>query len=132
MRISSPTKVLIVDDSSPVRQIVQKILQRSVFNCEISEASNGGDAALLQCSTTSCASTSCFLTAICRLSGLATLKRLRLIQPSLNIVMISAEHNAADESKALDDGACAFLHKPFSSQDVDQVLHAAFGLRSPT
>lgn len=28
-------------------------------------------------------------------------------------------------------GTEAFLHKPFTSADVDQVLHAAFGLRSP-
>ena len=40
-RISSPTKVLIVDDSSSVRQIVQKILRDSVFNCEIAEAGDG-------------------------------------------------------------------------------------------
>jgi hypothetical protein len=45
--------------------------------------------------------------------------------------MISAEHNAAIEDEARDSGACAFLHKPFNSQDVDQVLHSAFGLRSP-
>src|SRR6202007_305315 len=35
------------------------------------------------------------------------------------------------EDQALDGGACAFLHKPFTSEDVDQVLHAAVGLRSP-
>ena len=45
--------------------------------------------------------------------------------------MISAEHNLANEDEALDNGACAFLHKPFSSADVDLVLHTAFGLRSP-
>ena len=44
-RISSPTKILIVDDSSTVRQIVQKIIQGSVFHCEIAQAS-GGEAAL--------------------------------------------------------------------------------------
>jgi hypothetical protein len=65
------------------------------------------------------------------LSGLDTIKRLLLIQPSLKIAMISAEHNRAKEDQALDSGACAFLHKPFTSDDVDHVLHAAFGLRSP-
>lgn len=65
------------------------------------------------------------------MNGLAALKRLLLIQPSANIVMISAEHDAARERRTLDSGACAFLHKSFTSQDVDRVLHAAFGLRSP-
>jgi CheY-like chemotaxis protein len=65
------------------------------------------------------------------MSGLNTMKRLVLIQPSLKIVMISAEHNLTNENLALDHGACSFLHKPFTSEDFDHVLHAAFGLRSP-
>ena len=44
-RISSPTKILIVDNSLTVRQIVQKIVQGSVFHCQIAQAS-GGEAAL--------------------------------------------------------------------------------------
>jgi hypothetical protein len=44
---------------------------------------------------------------------------------------MSSEHNSVHESEALESGASAFLHKPFNSQDVDKVLHAAFGLRPP-
>ena len=128
-RISSPTKVLIVDDSSSVRQIVQKILQGSVFNCEITEASDG-EAALALCRSGrfDVVFLDCNMPG---LSGVATMKRLSVIQPSLKVVMISGEHNTTTENEALDSGACAFLHKPFNSPDVDQVLHAAFGLRSP-
>ena len=129
VRISSPTKVLIVDDSSSVRQIVQKILRDSVFNCEIAEAGNGETALTLARGTQfDVVFLDCNMPGM---SGIATMKRLALIQPSLKIVMISSEHNATSENQALDGGACAFLHKPFNSQDVDQVLHAAFGLRSP-
>src|SRR5580692_1869963 len=128
-RISSPTKVLIVDDSSSVRQIVQRILQGSVFNCEITEASDG-EAALALCRSGhfDVVFLDCNMPG---LSGVATMKRLSVIQPSLKVVMISGEHNTATENEALDRGACAFLHKPFNTQDVDQVLHKAFGLRSP-
>ena len=59
------------------------------------------------------------------------MRRLQIIQSSLKIVMMSAEHNLAKEHQALDAGACAFLQKPFRSDEVDKVLHAAFGLRSP-
>jgi DNA-binding NtrC family response regulator len=126
-RISSPTKVLVVDDSASVRQIVHRIVLGSVFNCDISEADNGESAV-----------------ALCRrqrfdvvfldlnmpgLSGLATMKRLALLQPSLKIVMISADVDAGKEAEEC--GTCTFLHKPFNSEDVDKVLHAAFGLRSP-
>jgi DNA-binding NtrC family response regulator len=128
-RISAPTKVLIVDDSSAVRQIVQKIVAGSVFNCKIAEAADGETALKL------CRSTEFDIVFLdCNmpgLSGLNTLKRLALIQHSLKVVMISAERNLAHETEALDSGACAFLHKPFSSQDVDRVLHSTFGLRSP-
>ena len=65
------------------------------------------------------------------LDGLATMKRLQLIQSSLKIVMMSAERNTLKERQAIENGACAFLQKPFHSEDVDRVLHAAFGLRSP-
>jgi two-component system chemotaxis response regulator CheY len=128
-RISSPTKVLIVDDSSAVRQIVQKVVRGSVFNCEIAEAGDG-ETALTLCRTTQydVVFLDCNMP---ELSGVQTMKRLLLIQPSLKIAMISAEHNRMNEDQALDSGACAFLHKPFNSDDVDHVLHAAFGLRSP-
>ena len=128
-RISSPTRVLIVDDSSAVRQIVQKIVQGSMFNCEITEAGDG-ETALSLCRTSEFDAV--FLDRnMPGMDGLSTMKRLQLIQSSLKIVMISAERNPHKEAQALDGGACAFLQKPFHSEDVDRVLHAAFGLRSP-
>jgi DNA-binding NtrC family response regulator len=128
-RISSPTKALIVDDSLTVRQIVQKILQGSVFNCEIAEAGDGETALrLVRAGQFDVVFLDCNMPGM---GGLATMKRLALLRPSLKIVMISSERNAGNEIEALDGGASAFLHKPFNSQDVDRVLHAAFGLRSP-
>ena len=40
-RITSPSKVLIVDDSLTVRQLVQKVVKGSMFNCDIAEAADG-------------------------------------------------------------------------------------------
>jgi DNA-binding NtrC family response regulator len=128
-RISSPTKILIVDDSSSVRQIVQKIVQGSVFNCEITEADNG-EAAIMLCRSTGFDAV--FLDRnMPGMDGMSTMKRLQLMQSSAKVIMMSAERNPTKEHEALESGACAFLHKPFRSQDVDKVLHAAFGLRSP-
>jgi DNA-binding NtrC family response regulator len=128
-RISSPTKILIVDDSSTVRQIVQKVVQGSVFNCEIAEAGDGETAVTL------CRATEFDAAFLDRnmpgMDGISTLKRLKLVQPALKFVVMSAEHNLGNEHEALNAGACAFLQKPFHSQDVDRVLHLAFGLRSP-
>jgi DNA-binding NtrC family response regulator len=128
-RVSAPTKVLIVDDSSSVRQIVQKIVRGSVFNCDIEEAGDG-ETALTLCRASEYDVV--FLDwNMPGLGGLASIKLLSLLQPSLRIVMMSSEHNSVHESEALESGTSAFLHKPFNSQDVNKVLHAAFGLRSP-
>ena len=40
-RITAPTKILIVDDSQTVRQIIQKTIKASLFKCWISEAADG-------------------------------------------------------------------------------------------
>jgi DNA-binding NtrC family response regulator len=127
VRISSPTRVLVVDDSASVRQIVQRIVRGSVFNCEISEA-NGGEMALALCRVAQfdVVFIDCNMPG---LSGLATMKKLALLQPSLKIVMISADSDAGHEAE--ESGTCTFMQKPFNSEDVDKVLHAAFGLRSP-
>jgi DNA-binding response OmpR family regulator len=128
-RIAAPTKALIVDDSLAVRKIVQKVLQGSVFNCDITEANDGGSALAL------CRSSEFDVVFLDRnmpgLTGLDTLTRLRVLKSELKVVMISAEHDEVEEQRALGCGACGFLHKPFLSSDVDRVLHDAYGLRSP-
>jgi DNA-binding NtrC family response regulator len=128
-RITAPTKVLIVDDSSTVRQIVLKIVNGSVFNCKITEAADG-QAALALCHEMQfdVVFLDCNMPGV---SGPTTLEWLLAVQPWLKVVMISSEHNKTTEDQTFQAGACAFLHKPFTSQDVDRVLHAAFGLRSP-
>lgn len=128
-RITSPSRILVVDDSSAVRQIVQKIVRGSVFNCEINEAADGEAAlALARITQYDAVFLDCNMPG---LGGVATLKELHLIQPALKVIMISSERRRAIEDDALDAGACAFLHKPFTSDDIDHVLHSAFGLRSP-
>src|SRR5262249_28474945 len=128
-RIAAPTKVLIVDDSHTVRKIVQKVVEGSIFNCEIAEAADGETALNL------CQSTPFDVVFLDRnmpgLGGLTTLKRMLELDSKLKIIMNSAERDAAEEQQALESGACMFLHKPFYSVDVDRVLHHAFGLRSP-
>ena len=128
-RISGRTNVLVVDDSSAVRQIIHKIVRGSVFNCDITEAASG-ETALALCMTSEfdVVFLDCNMPGT---GGLNTMKRLLAMEPQLKIVMISSERDAETEKAALEAGAAAFLHKPFGSDDVDRVLHAAFGLRSP-
>jgi CheY-like chemotaxis protein len=128
-RIKAPTKVLVVDDSKTVRQIVHKTIADSLFECEIAEATDGAacldlcaarlfDVVFLDCNMPG-------------LSGLDTLRRLKAMQPALKIVMISSELDAARKISARKYGAQAFLAKPFAPDDIDLVLHGIHGLRSP-
>jgi two-component system chemotaxis response regulator CheY len=129
-RVATPLKVLVVDDSAAMRQLVGRVLQGSAFKCEITEATDGEsalhlcggdtfDVALLDCNMPD-------------RDGLSTLKELRAVQPSLKMIMISAERDSGKVSAAFDGGACGFLHKPFYAEDIDRALYAAFGLRKPS
>ena len=42
------------------------------------------------------------------------------------------QRDLAKERIALERGAIGFLHKPFYSEDIDRMLHVAFGLRQPS
>jgi len=129
-RITSPTKVLIVDDSLTVRQIVQRVVKGSMFNCDIADAADGQTAlALCRAAQFDVVFLDCNMPGM---SGVATMKHLMLMQPSLRVVMISSDDNPATEREALECGAQAFLHKPFDSAEVDRVLHSLYGLRCPT
>jgi DNA-binding NtrC family response regulator len=128
-RITAPSKILLVDDSLTVRKMIQKVLKGSIFNCEITEAPDGETATAL-CRTTEFDAV--FLDRIMPgLAGLETLERLRAFKPDLKIIMISGEHDEVQERQAMSSGACAFLHKPFYSADVDRVMHDIHGIRSP-
>jgi CheY-like chemotaxis protein len=129
-RVASPTNVLVVDDSATVRQIIQKVVQGSIFNCAITEATDGATAlALCDREKFDVVFLDCNMP---NLDGLMTLKRLLAIQPTLKVVMISSERSAEKERLAQENGACGFLHKPFYSETVDRMLHVAFGLRPQT
>ena len=127
--ISRRTKTLIVDDSRTIRQVIMRVLKRSVFNLAIEEASSGERALKLFADGNY---DLVFLDYnMPGLDGLNTLDRIRANDPNSKIIMISAEHNDVHVRDAMDHGALSFLHKPFFAVDVDRALHAAFGLKLP-
>jgi CheY-like chemotaxis protein len=128
-RVTVPTKVLIVDDSATVRRIIAKVLANSIFNLDVTEASDGMsalrhcvsgefDAIFLDCNMPG-------------LNGTDTLEHMLEIDPDVKVIMNSGERNAEREQWALKRGAVAFLHKPFYAADIDREMHAIFGLKMP-
>jgi CheY-like chemotaxis protein len=127
--ISSPMRVLLVDDSPTFLKIMRKVLGSSVFHLDISDERRG-EAALARCSAEPFDIVFLDIN-MPRLNGIETLARLKRERPDIRVVMMSAEHNPAREREALELGAAAVLHKPFFPTEIDDVIHRLFGLRSP-
>jgi CheY-like chemotaxis protein len=126
MRVRVASRVLIVDDSSTMRSIVRKILTASNFPLDIVEV-NEGTAALEM--VRNGAIDVVFLDYnMPGLDGLATLKELKRMQPQLEVVLISSTDDKAVAERAVEEGAAAFLRKPFYPADIDGVLRAYYGL----
>jgi CheY-like chemotaxis protein len=127
--VAKRTRTLIVDDSRTIRQVILRVLNRSVFNLVIDEAASGERALKLFAEGTF---DLVFLDYnMPGLDGLDTLRRILSDEPNTKVIMISAERNDDHLRDALDAGAATFLHKPFFAVDVDRALHAAFGLKLP-
>jgi len=128
-RVSMPMKILVVDDSSTVRSIVQRVIEQSMFTCEVAQAPDAStaivlchrqpfDIVLLDCNMPD-------------MDGVTALRKLRALHPGLKIVMISAEREPLRELQAREAGAHGFLYKPFYPENIDRMLHAIHRLRLP-
>jgi DNA-binding NarL/FixJ family response regulator len=62
--------------------------------------------------------------------GLDTITALRLMSPSLRIVVCSFQHDAATVQAALDRGADAWVTKPAGSAELRAALGAPFAPRA--
>jgi CheY-like chemotaxis protein len=119
VRMRTPKRVLIVDDSTTMRSIVRKILSASRYALEVSEADEGiaalknidrgVDLVLLDYNMPG-------------FNGIETLTEIKRVAPQVNVViMTSTEGNKlADQAEA--SGAAAFLRKPFYPTDIDGIL----------
>lgn len=129
-RVSAPMKMLIVDDSATVRTVVQKVIQQSAFNCEITEAADAASA--IQCCTEQTFDTVLLDWNMPNIDGFAAPQRLLALRPDLKIIMISADRDEMKERKAHEAGAHGFLYKPFYAENIDRMLHAMHRLRMPS
>ena len=126
IRARLPKQVLIVDDSSTVRAVVQKVMQASRFKLETAQAADGSaavelakqkrfDIVFLDCQMPG-------------LDGFATFAELQRAQPDIKVVMMTGARDVRLEDRARVQGARDFLYKPFFAKDIDAVLNKLFGL----
>ena len=108
-------RVLIVDDEAGIRQALKQVLEYE--DLEVRVAASGGEAITVY---TEFRPRLVFLDVkMAGLDGLETLSRLRDLDPSAQIVMISGHGTIATAVEATQRGAFDFLEKPL---DTDRLL----------
>ena len=128
-RVRVRMKTLIVDDTKTMRKIIRQVLERSVFRFAIEEAVDGEKALkLLNDNNFDIVFLDFNMPG---LDGLETLARLRASGAQCKVIMISAEPDQQRIGLALEQGAVAFLNKPFFARDIDRAIHQALGLKLP-
>jgi CheY-like chemotaxis protein len=128
-RLKVPSRALVVDDSSTMRNIVRKILASCRFPLDIAEAQEGLDA-LKQIA----AGKFDFVFLDCNMPGLNGFEMLAELKrqfPRLGVFMMSSAQDQALAERARAAGAAAFLKKPFYPADIDTLLYAFHRLRPP-
>lgn len=120
-------RVLIVDDSATVRRIVEKVLQKSIFDLQIVQAEDGPAAIDKVKESPYRVIFSDFN--MPGMTGIELAQKLAAYTFNSDVILMSTEMNETLDKAAEEVGARAFLRKPFYPQDVDTILHHIFGLR---
>ncbi len=112
-------EVLIVDDSSIIRQVIEKYLQG--YNIEIvGSASNGKDA--LRIFKEKRPDIVSLDITMPEMDGLSALEEMIKIDPNVKVMVVTALSDKATGIRALKLGAKSFLAKPFTEQKIKETF----------
>jgi len=121
-------KILIVDDSSVMRKIVERALRQAGLQLtEVLEASNGAEAlAEVQKGALDMIFSDINMPVM---DGLELLKQLAAVESAkgVPVVMITTEGSEARVVEALAAGAKAYLRKPFTPEQVKERVQPLLG-----
>jgi len=123
-------KVLIVDDSSVMRKIVERALRQAGLDLGVVQEANNGAEALAELSGTTF---DLILSDINMpvMDGLEFLKNLAGLESAkgIPVVMITAEGSEASVLEALSHGARGYIRKPFTPEQVRERLSPLLGVQ---
>ena len=115
-------RILIVDDSFYMRTMLKNMLTDAGYEV-VGEAANGAQAVEMAASTSPDLIT--LDVTLPDNTGLDVLKSLRQIQPSAKVVMCSAVGQEVIVTEAIENGALAYIVKPFSEEKVLEIVGSA-------
>jgi CheY-like chemotaxis protein len=129
VRVKTPLRGLVVDDSATVRRVICKVLGGSIFNFAIVEA--GGGLEGFQKFNEQAFDLAIIDINMPDLDGCATARMIKSRNSDAKIVLTSAEKGALDRARAAKAPFDALLPKPFRAPDIDAMLHKLYGLKTP-
>ncbi|MDO7847359.1 response regulator [Hymenobacter sp. M29] len=115
-------RILIVDDSFYMRTMLKNMLTDAGYEV-VGEAANGAQA--LEMATATSPDLITLDVILPDNTGLDVLKSLRQIQPSAKVVMCSAVGQEVIVTEAIENGALAYIVKPFSEEKVLEIVGSA-------
>lgn len=59
------------------------------------------------------------------MDGIELQRRIRIERPTLPVILMSARYDAEIRETAIDEGAVAFLYKPFDATDLLKIVQSA-------
>jgi len=125
--VPSPPLIAIVEDDAAMRQALADLIEVVGFEAR---AFDSGESFLASHAP---GRFGCLITDLNLLgeSGLQLRRRLQALEPSLPVIIISAQANPGARALALRCGAFAYLTKPVSDQVLLQHLNRALGQATP-
>lgn len=113
--------VAAVDDDFRIRESIESLLESAgyaplVFSSAEEFLSSG-----------TLAAASCVITDVRMpgMDGVELQRRIKFVRPTLPVILLSAHHNADIRQQAIDEGAAAFLYKPFDATDLLKIVQSA-------
>lgn len=113
MSDDSITKVLIVDDSGYMRQVIRKHLEHKGFEI-VGEAQDGLEAIQMYAELKPDIVTMDI--SMKRVGGIEATKKIKSADPAAKIIMVSALGEARFIKEAIQSGAADFIIKPFAEE----------------
>lgn len=126
----APARTLLIEESSPARQVVRRMLASSRFHLQVDDAEDSlFGLRMLKMQHYDLVVVDASLSGG---NGLEVACKVRETSPGTRILLTAAGSDMARHAPAAKQfGISALLAKPFYPRDVDLALHAAFDLRRP-
>ena len=113
-----PTKLLIVDDESDVREFASKFFQKRKI--DVITASSGEEA--IRAVISEQPKVVLLDIKMEGIDGIETLKRIRELNKQVKVIMVTGRNDEEAKLKAKELGACGYINKPLELDELEKIV----------